>query len=511
MDKVSEFEYGFGDNANKNGLFPFSVNSNIHYRVDSLDDLLADGYKTLMNIVQHFKEHQIPRLSILDDYSKGRNTAIFNGDRRKDDSKADYRIAHNFGKLIAQFVAGYTTSVPIKYSLPDDSKLDKILQDFNKANDIATLDNELMYDVAKYGRAYDIQYKSDNVNKIKQANVFETFVIYDTSIERRPIAAVRIVDAGFSETTDQYYISLYTDSKIINFQKTDFNSSMLVKESEEEHFYSGVPIVEYQSNRYRTSWYEDVLPLIDAYDQSASDTSNYMTDVINSLLVISGDFSTAGNKVTDIIKQIKRYGVLGLQSGFDRNGNSTSINANYISPEFDSTASENYKDRIRKDIFNISNIPDMSDQNFSGNASGIAIRYKIFGFEQAIGQTLNAFKRSLADRCELLFKQHLNLRNSKGDVPNVIIAPTPNLPYAVSEEVKMLIDAGVPVSRKTMYDQVHFTDAKTEEANLKEEERAESSETLSEQFKQANKVNTSEGEENSSDDKEKTENGDVDG
>ena len=48
------------------------------------------------------------------------------------------------------------------------------------------------------------------------------------------------------------------------------------------------------------SWYEDVLPLIDAYDQVESDTSNYMTDVINSLLVINGDFSTANTNVNEL-------------------------------------------------------------------------------------------------------------------------------------------------------------------------------------------------------------------
>mgnify|MGYP002508383717 CR=1 FL=1 len=55
------------------------------------------------------------------------------------------------------------------------------------------------------------------------------------------------------------------------------------------------------------------------------------------------------------------------------------IDAKYISPEFDSAASESYKERIRKDIFNISNIPDMSDQNFAGNTTGVAM----LGFEIA--------------------------------------------------------------------------------------------------------------------------------
>lgn len=512
MVKVNEFENGVGLSDNNN-LFPFSVESNIHYRVNSLDDLINNSYETLTHIINHFITNQIPRLEVLDGYSKGRNAGIFSGDRRLDKNKADHRIAHNFGKLIAQFVAGYTTSVPLKYDLPDDSKLNAKLLEFNKENDIATLDNELMYDVAKFGRAYDIQYKNDKGNKIKQANVFETFVIYDTTIERKPVAAVRIVEVGFSkDSVKTYQTILYTDANIVHFKTSTLTNAALQEDHTDSHFYNGVPIVEYQSNKYRTSWYEDVLPLIDAYDQVESDTSNYMTDVINSLLVINGDFSAANTNVNELIKQIQRYGILGLQSGIDRNGNATSIDAKYISPEFDSAASESYKERIRKDIFNISNIPDMTDQNFAGNTTGVAMRYKIFGFEQAIGQTINAFKRSVGDRYELLFNLESNLSVSKKVHSNVLVDYTPNLPYAVSEEVTMLINAGVPISRKTMYHLTHFTTAETEESNLKaEQEQLESSDKLSESFKQANKVNTPDTKEDSSNNAKNDENGDVDG
>ena len=63
----------------------------------------------------------------------------------------------------------------------------------------------------------------------------------------------------------------------------------------------------------------------------------------------------------------------------------------------------------------------------------------------------------------------------------MLVDYTPNLPYAVSEEVTMLrINAGVPISRKTMYDLTHFTTAETEESNLKaEQEQLESSDKLS--------------------------------
>lgn len=458
-------------NGTQDASVPFSVASNMHYRINEVDELTGDGYKLLSQMIQHFLLNQVPRLQTLDDYSKARNTAIYMGDRRKDNTKADYRIVHNFGKLIAQFVSGYTTSVPLKYAVTDKQQ-QKTIEQFNTDNDVPTVDNALMYDVAKFGRAYDIQYRNDAGDQLKKANPFETFVIYDTSIDRLPIAAVRIVAGEFAGDSQQqtYTITLYTDSEIITFAPLKMGETQLIEVGRQPHFYNAVPIVEYQSNDYRTGWYEDVISLIDAYDQSASDTSNYMTDLVNSLLVISGDFKAPDKGVDELIRQIKQYGVLGLQSGYNpNNGGQTAIDAKYISPEFDSAASEDYKSRIRRDIFNISNIPDMTDKNFSGNQTGVAMRYKVFGFEQAIAQTTNAFKRSLARRYQVLFNMLKNTSNH-ADFEPVNVTFTPNLPYAVSEEVQMLIAAGVPLSRKTMYNQVHFTNADTEEANLKQEE-----------------------------------------
>ena len=58
MLKVNEFENGMGLSDN-NKLFPFSVESNIHYRVNSLDDLINNSYETLTQIISHFITNQI--------------------------------------------------------------------------------------------------------------------------------------------------------------------------------------------------------------------------------------------------------------------------------------------------------------------------------------------------------------------------------------------------------------------------------------------------------------------
>lgn len=463
--------------------FPFDTASNINYLVSSLDDLTNNNYLMLGKIIKHFLDHQVPRLQVLDEYSKGLNSTIYSRPKRQEENKADYRRAHNFGKIIAQFVAGYTTSVPVKYTVGDDSE-QELIDTFNQYNDVATLDNELMYDVAKYGRAYELQYRDENSNNnVKLSNVFETFVIYDNTIERNPLAAVRIVEIDTLDNNQtQYSVSLYTANEIITFANITQAVGSLKETDSTPHFYNQVPIIEYSSNRYRTGWYEDVISLIDAYDAVNSDTSNYMTDVVNSLLVISGDFQAPNGKdgVSQLINNIKQYGVLALQSGTDREGNSTSIDAKYINPEFNSTASENYQQRLFKDIFMMSNVPNLADESFGGNASGVAMRYKIFGFEQAISQTMNSFKRSLGRRYELLGTLTSNLKGGLSNYMPVNVTFTPNLPYAVSEEVQMLTNAGIPLSRKTMYDQTHFTDATTEENNLanEQEEQLDQSEPM---------------------------------
>lgn len=471
MAHVNNFERGIGLKYTQN--FPFSTESNINYRVESLDVLKKNGYLLLGKMIDHFLNNQVPRLQVLDEYSKGLNTDIYSRPSRQEDNKADYRRAHNFGKIIAQFVAGYTTSVPVKYSVTDE-KQQGIVDEFNSVNDVQTLDNELMYDVAKFGRAYELQYRDGkSQNNVKLSNVFETFVIYDNTIEKNPVAAVRLVQVQNIQNkgVTQYTVSLYTSNNIVTFKNITQPIASLEVDEENQHFYNAVPIVEYNSNRYRTGWYEDVISLIDAYDAVNSDTSNYMTDLVNSLLVISGDFQSPEGGVSKLIGNIKKYGVLALQSGSDRNGNATSVDAKYINPDFDSTASENYQQRLYKDIFTLSNVPNLADESFGGNSSGVAMRYKIFGFEQAIAQTINSFKRALGRRYELLGSLSSKLSKGLKTIGPVTATFTPNLPYAVSEEVAMLKDAGVPLSRKTMYDQTHFTDAQNEEANLEQEDQ----------------------------------------
>ena len=55
-------------------------------------------------------------------------------------------------------------------------------------------------------------------------------------------------------------------------------------------------------------------------------------------------------------------------------------------------AAENYKNRLFKDLFFLSQVPALTDENFSGNLSGVAIRYKLIGLEELAIMKENCFR-----------------------------------------------------------------------------------------------------------------------
>lgn len=462
MDKVNEFEHGpdnestFGTNVN---YTKFSMESNLHYRFSSAEDLLNDK-SVLAGMIKDHYDNQVPRLAILDDYYKAKNTNIMKNRRRKEKHKADHRAAHNRGKVLASFDVGYNTGNPIKIQVDGDKKQQKI-DEFNANNDIDGLNSELWLDMDKYGRAYELHFR-DKQDKdwVRLSNVFETFVVYDTTIMRNPIAAVRYPKTRFSKNVDKTMVqpTVYTAENIITFNETKLSSLKLEGEIIENHNYKEVPIVEYSPNRFRMGLYEDVLSLFDLYDAAQSDTANYMTDLNDALLVISGDIEAAGLTTEDAIKQ-KEANMLLLQSGIDVNGNKTSVSAGYIYKQYDVDGVEAYKDRIRKDIHDISMIPDLQDNNFSGVQSGEAMKYKLFGFEQMTSTKQRLFKGGLTRRYRLLF----NLQASVTEVDNSELEGfkvifTPNMPKAILEELKSLIDAGATISQETILGLASFID-----------------------------------------------------
>ena len=56
---------------------------------------------------------------------------------------------------------------------------------------------------------------------------------------------------------------------------------------------------------------------------------------------------------------------------------------------------ENMKNRFNDEIHKFSSTPDLSDDFFSGNASGVAIKYKLYGTETLTAVKERYFKKGI--------------------------------------------------------------------------------------------------------------------
>lgn len=483
--KVNEFEYGDDlkkYTAVKSFQAIFKPNANFHYRAESVEEVLGDP-KKLRTMIRDHHENQCPRLAALDDYSKARNNAIYDDEsRRVEQGKADHRAAHNFAKIINTFDVGYNTGIPIK-KISDNDKVNEIIQEYDKQNDIAALDSELWRDMKKYGRAYELQYRNkDDEDRSVISSVFETFVCYGLDVERTPLFAVRYLKYRLGDR-EKVVISVYTDSEIITYRPTTMASLRLVEEKREQHQWGEVPITEYSPNRYRMGGYEDVIPLIDLYDAAQSDTANYMTDFNDATLVISGDLDLGKYSVDDYIK-MKRNNLLLLRNGINPDGSRSETSAGYIYKEYDVNGTEAYKDRLQSDIHKISFVPDLTDKEFSGTQSGEAMKYKIFGFLQDVSTSQRGFTKGLMRRYRLLLNIKKYVRESSGaNLEGLEIKYTPNLPKAVFDELKAIIDAGGEISQETLLSLASFIeDVQAEIGRVKEEQTVQVNRNITQIF-----------------------------
>ena len=473
--KANEFEHGMDGPYNVHKSFQqiYGPETNYSYRANSADEILGDVHKLESMILDHYQV-QCPRLAALDDYMKARNTGIYDDDNRRiEKERADHRAAHNFAKVINVFDVGYNTGVPIK-KVSDIEQVNDIIAEYDKENDIEALDSELWRDMKKYGRSYELQYRNEkDQDRSVISNVFETFVCYGLDVERTPLFAVRYprYKVGLQEMVNVY---VYTDTDVITYKTSQMTALRLEEDKRETHQWGEVPITEYSPDRYRMGGYEDIISLIDLYDAAQSDTANYMTDLNEATLVITGDLNLQRYSVKEMV-EMKKANLLMLSDGINPDGSRSQTDAKYVYKQYDVTGAEAYKDRLQKDIHKISMVPDLTDEAFAGTQSGEAMKYKLFGFQQIAKSGQRGFKKGLMRRYRLL----LNIKNfvneaDNADLGNLTITFTPNLPKAILEELKALVDAGMEISQETLMSLASFIeDIQAEMERIKEEKEAD--------------------------------------
>lgn len=407
----------------------FDRTARTEYKANSLEELFADDFKLLLQFIDHHRAKQVPRLRELYDYAEGNNHGVLEGERRRlEDDATDTRAVHNFGKAAATFIPGYIVGNPVQISYTDENIHERI-QEVARANDFAELDRTLMRDMVICGRAYDITYRNQkDETKVRRLDPIETFVVFDNTLGNHSLCAVRYYSTSlFNEDTSN--VEIFTDSSITTYELV---GGKLTEINQDANFFGDVQITQHKWNLVGMGSYETELPLMDLYDAAQSDTANYMKDLSDAILFISGRMAFPEGLTPEQqkgwLQGMKKARLMLGEPEIDEQGRvNGDVDAKYIYKQYDVAGTEAYKNRIASDIHKFMNVPDLTDENFGGNQSGEAMKYKLFGLEQERLTAESLFRKGLTRRIELIVKIE-SIANNWGefDPTQLTVTFTPN-------------------------------------------------------------------------------------
>ena len=302
----------------------------------------------------------------------------------------------------------------------------------------------------------------DNQLRFKRLDPKQTIPIYDKTVEENLLAVIRYFD-DYDYVADEEVsmLEVITATDVSMFKKGSGGGSY-EPVSSYPHYFNMVPVAIYENNEDETGDFEKVIPLIDAYDKMESDTLNDFEYFTDAYLALYG-FTAEPEDIT----QMKQNRVILMDEG---------TSAEWLIKNSNDTSTENTKNRLDNNIHKFSKCPNMNDKEFAGNASGIAIKYKMLGTENLVSIKERKFKKGLQQRLELI-AQITSLLGASFDWRSIDIVFTRNIPTNDLELAQMVNYLKDIVSDETLLAQIPFVEDVQNEIEKVKEEREQNKET----------------------------------
>lgn len=422
------------------------------------------------------------RYNKLERYYRGKHD-ILNRVKPKTSLLANNKSVTNHAKYITDMQTGYLLGSPVDYKVTEGYNIDPVKEAYKKQR-IGKLDQEIAKDLSIFGVQYEYIFAMENQLYSKDIDVRNCIVVYDDTMLHKPMFAViyyrnekfKINQVLAIDTTDIY-----------EFTATNQAGEILYNtKSKTPHVFGRVPVIEYVNNSERMGDYEQVIPLIDAYNILQSDRVNDKEQLVAALLLIYGfdldDDEAETAKETRIISNLP-----------------IEAKAEYLTKQLSEDQLEVLRKSIENDIHKIAMTPNMSDENFVGNSSGVAIRYKLLAFIQSVSNKELYFEDGLLQRFEC-YANWLTVRSAMKEVPiyEVDAVFKRNLPQNDYETSQMIANLSGKVDDETLVGELSFVkDAKATIEKAKKE-ALERANAVSEAFG-TGQPNTGEGDDSDED------------
>ena len=332
--------------------------------------------------------------------------------------KPDNRLAVGYPKYMVDTLNGYFNGIPIKKTHEADDFLEAISA-FDNNNDMEDEESELFKMACIYGHSFEYMYQDEYAEtKVIYVSPKDMFIVYDDSIEQKPLFAVHYGQVDMKTTGIVIEIDRMRDFSV--------DRGGLTFTEEKINPFNKLPVIEFMLNDERQGLFEPVISLVNSYNKVMSEKANDVDYFADAYMKILG--AQLDEPSIDRIKDNRIINLHGLDA--------SKVIVEFMDKPDSDSQTEHLLDRIERLIYATSMVANISDENF-GNSSGTALAYKLQAMSNLALSIQRKFQSSLNRRYELFSSLRTNVpEGMKDEWQNMEYKFTRNEPKNILEEAQ---------------------------------------------------------------------------
>lgn len=341
--------------------------------------------------------------------------------------RPDNRLRAPFPRYITEVHTGYFLGLPptVAYGGAAGARYAALSREL----DLPHLYFDLGRDLSICGAGFALVWAERGGVKVCRCDPCGCFAIRSGDAGAPLLAAVRLFASGRGETRGV----LYTAERLVPFV---WDGTGVTLGAAEENLLHTIPLLPFYNNCQGVGDFAMVTGLVDAYNVLLSGALDDMQSVANAFLALYGMQGTTQRD----IEQANRSRILSLSEGG---------RAEFVVKNLNHEALGQLEVNLRRSILQLSMTPDLCDEHFAGNSSGVALQYKLWGIEQVRAAKERTFTDGLRALLAVLTEgEHLLGRSV--DLTGGEVTFYKNLPQDNAALAETLLSLSPLLSRQTI-------------------------------------------------------------
>lgn len=341
--------------------------------------------------------------------------------------RPDNRLRAPFPRYITEVHTGYFLGLPptVAYGGAAGARYAALSREL----DLPHLYFDLGRDLRICGAGFALVWAERGGVKVCRCDPCDCFAIRSGDAGAPLLAAVRLFASGRGGTRGV----LYTAERLVPFV---WDGTGVTLGAAEENLLHTIPLLPFSNNCQGVGDFAMVTGLVDAYNVLLSGALDDMQSVANAFLALYGMQGTTQRD----IEQANRSRILSLSEGG---------RAEFVVKNLNHEALGQLEVNLRRSILQLSMTPDLCDEHFAGNSSGVALQYKLWGIEQVRAAKERTFTDGLRALLAVLTEGERLLGRSV-DLTGGEVTFYKNLPQDNAALAETLLSLSPLLSRQTI-------------------------------------------------------------